>query len=123
MTENEIQIQMDQVRQQIETLAMAAYALLPSDIVPYGIHDEETELKWLREKLEAKDWRQIFYRLQGFQTKNAYSMELRQYIEELNKLFNFYDGLGVTAVLNAFTDDEKRVVGECLYAKCIRPFL
>ncbi len=93
MNENDIQTQMEQARQEIEKHAVAAYALLPPTLAFYGFESIGIQLKGLKQKYEAEEWRQVCYILLGLRSTNDFSSKLCHHIEELDRLFNFTDAL------------------------------
>lgn len=122
MKDNDLSAQREQAKQEIEEHAIAVYSLLPSTLAPYGFESIEVLLKEFKNKYEKREWRQVFYILLGLRSTNNFSSEICRHIEELDRLYNLCDGLGVAVVLSEFNDDEKRVVGECLHASAYGPF-
>ena len=118
MIESSIETLMAQAQQRIEKRLIIAYALLPPILLP----NRCTKPEELKAKYEAKDWRQVLILLQIFSATNDFPLELHQHIEAVYKLFSFYDSLGMSAVLNQFSDEEKHIVGECLHASVHGPF-
>ncbi|MBE7380624.1 MAG: hypothetical protein F6J95_004355 [Leptolyngbya sp. SIO1E4] len=110
---------MEEIKQEIQKHLETAYALLPPELEPYSPYAKRENLE---QKYENKEWRQVFYYLQNYSSKNEFSTELLHHVESTEKLFNLYDCLGMKAVLEQLTSDEKRIIGECLCAAAFGPF-
>lgn len=110
---------MEEIKQEIQKHLESAYALLPAKLEPYSPYAKREHLE---QKYDSKEWRQVFYYLQNYSSKNDFSAELLHHIKAAEELFNLYDCLGMTAALEQLTDEEKRVVGECLCAAAFGPF-
>ncbi|MEO1255294.1 MAG: hypothetical protein AAFY41_10470 [Bacteroidota bacterium] len=110
---------MEKIKQETQKHLEAAYALLPPKLEPYNPYIKR---KHLDQKYETKQWRQVFYHLQRYSSKNSFSAQLLHHIESTEELFNLHDRLGVAAVLKQLTSEEKCIVGECLRAAAFGPF-
>lgn len=110
---------MEEIKQQIEKHFEAAYSLLPLTLEPYypGAKREHLEQKY-----KNQEWRQVFYYLQGYSENNNFSIELLQHLKAAHTLFNLYDSLGMRAALKQLTEEEKRIIGECLCAAAFGSF-
>jgi hypothetical protein len=110
---------MEEIKQEIQKHIEAAYALLPSKIEPAYAYRKRDDLK---EAYERKDWRQLFAHLQSHSRVNHFSDELLLHVKTAEELYSVYDRLGLRAALEQLTEEEKRVIGECLNATAQGPF-
>lgn len=108
----------EEIKQEIQKHLEAAYVLLPAKLEPSSY----AKRKHLEQNYESKEWCQVFYYLRDDSSKNDFSTELLHHIKAAEELFNLYDRLGMTAALEQLTDEEKRIVGECLRAAAFGPF-
>lgn len=109
----------EEIKQQIEKHLEAAYGLLPLTLEAGHLH---TKRKHLEQKYKNKEWRQVFYFLQDYRENKHFSAELLQHLKAVDELFNLYDRLGMRAALEQLTQEEKRIIRECLGAAAFGPF-
>lgn len=110
---------MEELRREIRKHVEAAYALLPSPLEPAYPYRKRDDLK---EKYEGKDWRELFNLLKSHSLVNNFSDELLHHLTATEELLGLYDRLGMKTAMEQLTDEEKRIIGECLRATALGPF-
>lgn len=110
---------MEELAKEIQKHVEAAYSLLPSPLEPSYPYRKRDDLK---EKYEAKDWRELFNLLKSHSLVNNFSAEILNHLTTTEELLGLYDRLGMQTAMEQLTNKEKCVIGECLQAMAFGPF-
>jgi hypothetical protein len=114
----------EDIHQQIAQHVRAAYALLPPSIAPYSVNSivAARAHEHLIAAYEREDWDQVLVLLQLYRETNSFSEELLQEIETAAQYTQLYERLGIENALKQMSEEEIRIIGECLRASVDGPF-
>lgn len=107
---------MEELMREIQGRVELAHSLLPSTI------EGDSSRATIEAHFASRNWRQTFYFLKAWRQNHDCSEELVQQVEKLEELFELYDLLGLKRASEQLTNEERRIIGECLAAMAHGPF-
>ena len=102
-----------QIRNDIERHCKAAYEMLPDELTPFVSY---VERGFLDSKFEAQQWRLVCNVIQSYTRTNNLSPKLLQELSGAQEAIKLLDYRFLVFTLQQFSESEKKLIGECLYA-------
>lgn len=114
----------EELKEQFEQHIKTAYTLLPDSLIPYAsdakvaVHAE----RHLHKSYEQADWEQVLVLLKNYCKTNRFSPELQAEIESAEHSRLQYESLALQNSLVKLSENDLRVIQECLQAAVFGPF-